>query len=331
MESDPMVMLLERVEKLEWALEHVLGRDNSIINGIRVCKTLSDQKDAKGKSYMLQLTFSKFPYLVLVKAFVVAHAAGKPDISSALEKFLDEAPKSLSIQYTINDALVTYILECFSRFHRFIPESIVEKISLVSYTPIQSSDIVATWLIKFSEDISYEALTQQIHTGFSKSGFDYMDVTLYPVNDTVIEDMMPFADMLRDRSIAANLEGPGFPTGIAERDNDNDNDNDNHNDNENEHDNANIANDDDSAFEIPLSGMSINMALALYFMKRMLPFYLDFHSDVCSRFLDICMKYRVSPGSFDRGRHPCIMEDFSSIISMIRYYKETPLAQHDDM
>ncbi len=302
--TDPMVMLLERVEKLEWTLEHVLGRKVSIVNGIRVCKTLADSpvQKTKGRSYLLQLTFSNFPYLVLVKAFVVAHAAGKPDVSTALEKFLNAAEKGLSVQYTINDALVTYILECFSRFHKFIPEPLVEKMSLVSYTPIQSSDIVATWLIKFSEDISYDELTQQIHTGFSKSGFDYMGVTLYPVNDTVIDDVMPFAEMLRDKSTKALLEGPGFPSTGTDYDYGTDTDYDN---------------DYDSAFETGQSGMStINMALALGFMKRMLPFYIDVYSDECNRFLDICMKY-------DRGRHPCIMEDFSSIISMTRYYIET--------
>lgn len=299
---DPYVMLLERIEQLEWSMEHLLGKSVRIVNGVRVNNSLMNKVSGSytdHRCYIMQMVFPSFPKEALYKAAAVAFASNSgTHLVDTIARFHERRPKALQIKYTINDSIANYILECFVRFHAVMPAltNIVD-MHLSTHVASNSCNTVATWLIRYANDtigVSPDAFTRQILSGFSGSGFDVLSVTLYPIEPELFDSLLSFTKYVSelsnqfDKSNVSGFEGLDI---------------------------------NDPADDPHSAAIETLKAIGTAVLKRVLPFFIDPSSDPCRSFLEACMHHGVSPGSFKQGQHhPCLMEDYAAILSMVGYY-----------
>lgn len=178
---DTIVMLMERVEQLEWGLQCLLGSDMTIRQGMKVSSVLLNQ-DVKTKHfhgrYLIQVQFPEYTNEMIDNA---VHTAGEN--LAKIEQIKCLSKKNVLGHMKLAPPLNTEIVESFFRKHPIFPQSRINDIRMVHYD--NSIDYVITWIIRAENPVSIDEVVGCIRSTYIGTGLDVYNFTVYPLSDEV--------------------------------------------------------------------------------------------------------------------------------------------------
>ena len=225
--SDAMIMLMERVENLEWCMQHLLGRDVVISNGVKTSYVLcrgtgtvlqgavlqsavlqGHTSQPSGKHYMIQLVLPEIPHQLLLNATAVATLMDKKPLVANIEDIARNNIGNRFARKELNNSVHNFIMDVFQRAQPMFPMCHVHDFTLTTHS---DKEFVATWIVQYAECVQIDEVTSCIKTCMSTHCLDPFSVIVYPVSEQVFKDEITMLFDVIKNNPNAFVIGNGIP------------------------------------------------------------------------------------------------------------------------